>query len=104
MPDHPPSRWAVSAERAFLRHLGGGCHTPVGALGRVGEDGSLHVRGLVAAPDGRHVVRDEITGPPDRAEALGRDLAEKLLAAGAREIVRKPGAGGTDWPASEARA
>ena len=84
--DHTPTRQATDAERALLRWLEGGCQVPVGAYGRV-IDAELHLRGLVAAVDGDRVVRDAISGPAREAERLGFELAERLLEAGAREIL-----------------
>jgi hydroxymethylbilane synthase len=55
--EHASSRRAVDAERSFLATLGGGCDLPVGAYAEVGEDGSVHVRGLLASLDGHVVLR-----------------------------------------------
>lgn len=85
--DHPPSRHAVLAERALLAHLGGGCHAPVAALSRPRPAGELILAGLVASPDGKRIVRDRLSGPAAEAESLGRRLADRLLAAGAAEIL-----------------
>jgi hydroxymethylbilane synthase len=84
--DHEPTRQATAAERAFLRRLEGGCQVPIGAYGQV-EDGRLWLRGLVASPDGRQVLRDEVAGAAAEAESLGLALAEALLAAGAGPIL-----------------
>lgn len=84
--DHAPSRQAVLAERAFLFALGGGCLVPFGALGTVTGD-ELKLRGTVLPPDGSRRVEGEVSGPAGEAEALGRRLAEELLANGARELV-----------------
>jgi hydroxymethylbilane synthase len=85
--DDAPSRIAVTAERAFLRRLGGDCHVPVGALGAVRGD-SLTLTGLVASTDGRTLIRDALTGPAADGEALGTALAERLLARGADRLLR----------------
>ncbi|MGQ9629022.1 MAG: hydroxymethylbilane synthase [bacterium] len=79
----------VSAERALLRALGGGCHVPIGALGRVREDGSLSLAGAVASADGELLIRDEVRsdGPKIDASALGEELAERLMSKGAGEIL-----------------
>jgi len=84
--DHAPTRQATDAERAFLRHLEGGCQVPIGAYGQV-ADGTLHLRGLVAAPDGRRIVRDGVAGEALAADRLGVELAERLLASGADGIL-----------------
>jgi hydroxymethylbilane synthase len=84
--DHPETRAAVTAERAFLGALGGGCRVPIAAYGRI-ESKQLVLDGLVASPDGRKVLKDRLSGSPDEAEMLGRELAERLLAAGAAELL-----------------
>lgn len=78
---------ATAAERSFLRKLEGGCSVPVGAYGRVEDDGRLSVEGCVASLDGGTVFRDTIRGEADRAEHLGLELAERLLEAGAGTIL-----------------
>ena len=76
--DDADSRSATTAERAFLRRLGGGCRLPIAALGVV-EGGQLWLRGLVADESGERVRRAELRGPVDEAESLGVRLAEDLL-------------------------
>jgi len=85
--DHPATRWAVTAERSFLRHVEGGCQAPVAALAVESPAGQLTLTGLVASPDGTLVVRDEMQAPLADADALGRRLALHLLAAGADAIL-----------------
>ncbi len=84
--DDPAARAATAAERAFMRVLGGGCTAAVGAYGRI-ADGRLSLLGAVAAPDGRRVFRDEVSGDLSAAEELGEDLAHRLLAAGAEQVL-----------------
>jgi hydroxymethylbilane synthase len=74
--DDPATHAAVSAERAFLRSLGGGCQAPIAALGRV-QRGSLWLTGMVAQPDGT-LCRRSLTGTPEQAEMLGLHLAEEM--------------------------
>jgi hydroxymethylbilane synthase len=76
----------VRAERAVSGALGGSCQIPLAAYGELVE-GSLRLRGLVASPDGRRVVRAETRGAPEAPERLGEQLARALLAAGAGEIL-----------------
>lgn len=78
---------AVLAERALLRRLEGGCQVPIGARGRR-EDGALHLDACVAALDGSRLLRAADHAPPDRAEALGTALAERLLDQGADAILQ----------------
>jgi hydroxymethylbilane synthase len=84
--DDPPSRIAVTAERAFLERLEGGCLVPVAALGTVNRD-HLTMEALISDLDGRHLIRESASGPTTDAAILGRDLAERLLDKGGREIL-----------------
>ncbi|MGA9458490.1 MAG: hydroxymethylbilane synthase [Desulfobaccales bacterium] len=84
--DHPPSRVAVTGERAFLARLEGGCRVPVAALGRL-AGGSLTLDALICDPEGKRCLRDRASGPQDQAWALGTELADRLLSRGGREIL-----------------
>jgi hydroxymethylbilane synthase len=84
--EHRDTRLAVTAERAFLARLGGGCRLPMAALGIV-EGDSLRLRGLIADPEGRRLLRGEVAGPASEAEAVGIALAEQLLSRGATELI-----------------
>ncbi|HEV7746272.1 MAG TPA: hydroxymethylbilane synthase [Pyrinomonadaceae bacterium] len=84
--DHKFTRLACTAERAFLRSLGGGCQLPIAAYAIVREK-RIRLDGLVAAPDGSRIVRDRISGGLDEADELGMRLGEQLLARGARELL-----------------
>ena len=86
--DHLPTRIAVIAERALLERLEGGCQVPIAAHATIKGD-TLSVVGLVAAVDGRRVVRDSIHGPVEEAHLLGVRLAERLLAQGGEEILKE---------------
>jgi len=97
--DHPATSIAVRAERALLKRLEGGCQVPIAAHGTVVADSSaslntpineqLHLIGLVASTDGKKVIKDSVSGPTDKAEALGIELAEKLLKMGAWDILKE---------------
>ena len=77
---------AVTAERAFLKKLEGGCQVPLAAYARpVGR--ILHVDGLVGSIDGKTLIRHHVEGPTENAELLGVELAEILLGKGAKEIL-----------------
>jgi hydroxymethylbilane synthase len=83
--DHGPSARALVAERALVRALEADCHTPVGAHAQE-LDGGLTLRAFVGAQDGSAWVRDELHGDdPDR---LGAAVAQRLLSAGAGEVLR----------------
>jgi hydroxymethylbilane synthase len=77
--NHPGTERAVSAERAFLRHFGGGCHIPLGALAEIEAGGALRLRGIVAATDGSEAFRAEVidTDPEKAGARLARLLQEK---------------------------
>ncbi|GAA3814616.1 hydroxymethylbilane synthase [Cellulomonas soli] len=110
--DHRPTRLAVVAERALLARLEAGCAAPVGALGRLDDDGrTLHLDAVVARTDGTRTLRRSSTtvlgavagaspaagtladalaeaqADTLAAEQLGRALAEQLLDAGAAELA-----------------
>lgn len=86
--DHPPTSVAVRAERALLKRLEGGCQVPIAAHGEV-EGDTLNLIGLVASTDGRKIIKDSIKGSTDKAEALGIELAERLLKMGAWDILKE---------------
>jgi hydroxymethylbilane synthase len=77
--EDPAARRAVDAERGFLARLGGGCDLPVGAYAVEDGDGRLIIDGFLATLDGRILLRDTVTGPPDNGPGLGSSLAERLL-------------------------
>lgn len=91
--DDTETRQCVTAERAFLARLEGGCQVPLGALA-VMNDGVLTIRGRVLRLDGSVSLEENVSGTPEEAEKTGCALAEKLLAMGADEIlteIRKTG-------------
>ncbi len=91
--DDPATRAAVTAERAVLATLEGGCSAPIGALAEVaeGDDGDeLWVRAVAMSPDGTLSVRMSATGTPEHAADLGARLATDMLAEGAGELTDAP--------------
>jgi len=86
--DHMESRIAITAERAMLAALGGGCQVPVGGYAVVNGK-IVHLRAIVASPDGSRVIRGELAGVvlADHPRQLGTALANDLLSRGAREIL-----------------
>ncbi len=89
---HDATARAVAAERALLRGLGGGCQAPIAAHGEV-TGNRLVLRGLVADPEGRTVLRHQISGDPADPEAAGQELAADFLARGAAALLSLPEAG-----------
>jgi hydroxymethylbilane synthase len=84
--NHPPTQSAVTAERALLAALGGGCQVPIGAYATVTGD-RLSLQAVVVSPDGVDLVRDRSEGSVADAQRIGRELGEALLAAGADRIL-----------------
>ncbi len=97
--NHQLTRYAVEAERAVLRSLGGGCAVPIAAFAHFKKNRISHklaVEALVADVEGRRMIRRQISGQAQDAEALGVRLAEMLAEAGARELL--PRIGGAETP------
>jgi hydroxymethylbilane synthase len=79
--------YATSAERAFLRRVGGGCQVPLGAWARLSDEGALVIDACIAALDGEEHYRDQRRCAPGDGDAVGRALANDLLDAGGDEIL-----------------
>jgi hydroxymethylbilane synthase len=89
--NHDATAACVRAERALSRALSGSCQLPLGAYAQ-NEGGNLRLRAFVARRDGSQIVRDELTGDAADPEALGSELARRLLTQGAAEILAAIGA------------
>ena len=86
------TRSAVTAERAALAGLGGGCQVPIGAWGRV-ENGQLALDVAVLSPDGMQRMWEKDSGPPEEAEAIGKRIAQKLRESGAAALLDRESRG-----------
>lgn len=84
--DDSDSYLAIEAERSLLAGLGGGCQVPIGVYAQIGGD-KITIRAGVFSLDGRRVIRDEASGDKKDAVLLGRQLADRLLGKGAKEIL-----------------
>ena len=84
--DHPTTRYRIVAERALNHGLNGGCQVPIASHATVDGD-ELYLRALVGEPDGSNIVSGEKTGHVNDAEAIGTELANELLASGAKTIL-----------------
>lgn len=82
--NHKPTEICITAERAFLNQLEGGCQLPIGALAKV-ENDVVTLDGLIASTDGKQIVRDTLKGSD--AETVGRKLADLLLENGGNQIL-----------------
>ena len=86
--NHEQTNYEVSAERALVGKLDGGCQVPIGAYAKT-EDNLITLKGLVASLDRKIIHKSEIVGPIDDAINIGQDLGEELLKMGANEILEK---------------
>jgi hydroxymethylbilane synthase len=86
--EDPAARAEVTAERALLAELGGGCRVPIGGSARL-EGSTLHLTAVVASPDGAQVVRVSLDGPVTDPEGLGRRAARDLLHRGAAALLQQ---------------
>lgn len=85
--EHPATRPCLDAERALAARLGGSCQSPIAGYATLAGE-SIELRGLVGMPDGSRVIADRIAGPAADAARLGTALAERLLAAGADDLLK----------------
>ena len=84
---HQDSNACVRAERAFNGYLEGGCQVPIAGSATL-NDQELQVEGRVGSVDGVTLLRAKVQGVPEQAEALGVELAKKLLDQGAGELLK----------------
>jgi hydroxymethylbilane synthase len=88
--DHAETRACVTAERAVLRALQGGCQIPLGALAHIRGD-RLHLEAAVFSPRGSEHVQSSDDGPAADADGIGKRLGAALIEAGAGNILRMAG-------------
>jgi hydroxymethylbilane synthase len=88
--DHADSRTCITAERAVLHALQGGCQIPLGALGAL-RGGELHLEAAVFSAAGSEYVRASENGAPEEAHEIGLRLAAALIKAGADKLLRLGG-------------
>jgi hydroxymethylbilane synthase len=86
--NHSETWNAITAERAFLAHLQGGCQVPLGCYSKV-ENGILSMSGFVASVDGKQYIRENISGEITKGAEIGVKMAEKMLEKGAFEILNQ---------------
>lgn len=89
--DHSETRACVTAERALLRELEGGCQVPLGAWAKMIPSGEIQMEAGVFSPDGKQEVRRTDLGTSSEAETMGARLGRALLDAGADQILRLVG-------------
>ena len=86
--NHPETRWAVEAERAYLAEAEGGCQIPIGVYGYINQE-LLVLEAVILSVDGKRQIRQTISGQPAEGIVLGRTLAKEMLNAGGQEILRE---------------
>jgi hydroxymethylbilane synthase len=86
--EHAATRKVMDAERAFAARLGGSCQSPIAAYAEL-EGERISLRGLVAEPDGSRLLHDTLSGSAENPAGLGRQLAERILAAGAGPLLER---------------
>jgi len=84
--NHLPTSNAVTAERKVSKVFGGSCQIPLAAFATVDND-TMHLRAMVATPDGARVAHAEASGPADAPDALGQRVADLLQAQDAHGIL-----------------
>ena len=89
--DDPETRACVTAERALLRELEGGCQVPLGAWARIAPNGEIQMEAGVFSPDGKDEVRRRDSGSLADSDAIGIRLGRALIDAGADKILRLVG-------------
>jgi hydroxymethylbilane synthase len=86
--EDPDTRKVMEAERAFAGRLGGSCQSPIAAYAELHGD-RVQLQGLVAEPDGSRLLRDTLSGSHTDPQAVGRQLAERILSAGAGPLLER---------------
>jgi len=85
--NHQVSAQCIVAERSLLATLGGSCDTPIGALAERMDNGDLHLRGMIADPNGSKLFIAERVGSFDDAKRIGKDAGEELYLMGGKDII-----------------
>ena len=78
----------VTAERAFLQRMGGGCNVPVAVHARI-KGNLIEIEGLVASADGKRIIREFARQDLESANIMAIDLADRILNQGGREILEE---------------
>ena len=84
--NHLATAQAVAAERKVSKVFGGSCQVPLAAFATV-DKGSMHLRAMVATPDGSRMASAELSGPADAPEALGEQVSALLARQDATAIL-----------------
>ncbi|MEG0404597.1 MAG: hydroxymethylbilane synthase [Acinetobacter sp.] len=85
---HEETSICVRAERAFNAYLEGGCQVPIAGYATLLNDDQLQIEGRVGSVDGQTLLKEQLVGEIANAEQLGEQLAQRLLAQGAGELLK----------------
>jgi hydroxymethylbilane synthase len=86
---HLPTALCVLAERTLNQRLGGSCQLPIAGLAEIDKEGVLKLQGMVASSNGQHILKTTVKGVPENALNIGNQVADQLLAAGAKTIIEE---------------
>lgn len=85
---HEETSICIRAERAFNAYLEGGCQVPIAGYATLLNDDQLQIEGRVGSVDGQTLLKEQLVGEIANAEQLGEQLAQRLLAQGAGELLK----------------
>lgn len=86
--NHNPTWMSITAERAFMKSLQGGCQVPIGCFSTINNN-ELTLEGFVASVDGKDFLKEKVVGNLDSLAKIGIDLAEKIRDLGGDAILAK---------------
>ncbi len=84
--EDPKTRTVIKGERAFSNRLEGGCQVPIAAHGKIDKN-IFTLSGLVAAVDGKTLIKETLKGPENSSDVIGVELADRLISMGAKTII-----------------
>lgn len=83
-------------ERSFVDTLQGGCQVPIGVSAELYDDGKIYAKGIVGLPNGKEIISNVIRGDKSNYQQLGKELANMLIAQGAKDLLKRAEAMGHD--------
>jgi len=87
--NHKPTEMAVTVERDFVDILEGGCHVPIGVNAIVKDNGEITAQCTLGLPNALEIISEKISGKEVDFQQLGKDLAQKVIDKGARELLAR---------------
>lgn len=86
---HLPTALCVQAERTLNQRLGGSCQLPIAGFAEIDNNGLLQLQGMVGSPNGQQILKATAMDVPENAQNIGNQVADQLLAAGAKTIIEE---------------